>query len=174
MVIEERRVILVKEGDAFQISPEQEGQLTIPELKSNQEETDSRVILYCNYAAKQGYQNARVRTPDSDIFWILLCHARNIATTILFDTGHGSKKSLINITRLSHHYTQDMCEPILGLAGCDSVSSFKGIGKLKPLKLLLKSPTYCDSLRGLGHDWRVDDDLLDGCEKFICSVYGSI
>ena len=44
MVIKERTVILVKEGDAFQISPEQEGLLTIPELKSNKEETDSLVI----------------------------------------------------------------------------------------------------------------------------------
>ena len=56
------------------------------------------------------------------------------------------------------------------LTGCDSVSSFKGIGKLKPPKLLLKSPTYCDTLRGLGDDWQVDDDLLDGCEKFIYAV----
>ena len=42
MVIKERTVILVKEGDVFQISPEQEGQLTIPELKSYQE--DSQLI----------------------------------------------------------------------------------------------------------------------------------
>ena len=41
MVIEEQIVILGKEGDAFLISQEQEGQLTIPELKSNQQKTDS-------------------------------------------------------------------------------------------------------------------------------------
>ena len=50
-----------------------------------------------------------------------------------------------------------------------SVSSFKGIGKRKPLKLRLKTPTYCDTLRGLGDDWKVEDDL-DGCEKFICAA----
>ena len=53
-----------------------------------------------------------------------------------------------------------------------SVSSFKVIGKGTPLKLRLKSPTYCDTLRGLGDDWKVEDNLLDGCEKFICAVYG--
>ena len=57
------------------------------------------------------------------------------------------------------------------LTGCDSVSFFKGIGKFKPLKLLLKAPTYYDTLRDLGHGWEVDDDLLDGCEKSICAVY---
>ena len=52
------------------------------------------------------------------------------------------------------------------LTGFDSVGSFKGIGKLKALKLLLKSPTYCDTLRDLGDGCKVDD------EKFICVVFG--
>ena len=62
-----------------------------------------------------------------------------------------------------------MCEAMLGLhalTSCDSVSSFKSIGKLKPLKLLLKSPTCCDTLRDLGDGCKVDD------EKFICVVFG--
>ena len=25
---------------------------------------------------------------------------------------------------------------------------------------------------GLGDNWKVEDDLLDGCVKFICAVYG--
>ena len=44
----------------------------IEELKSNQEETDTRVVRYLNYAVKLGYKSAVVRTPDSDIFFILL------------------------------------------------------------------------------------------------------
>ena len=52
------------------------------------------------------------------------------------------------------------------------LAPLKAFGKLKPLKLLFKPPTYCDTLRGLGYDWKVDDDLHDCCEKFICAVYG--
>ncbi|XP_041346965.1 CD166 antigen homolog, partial [Gigantopelta aegis] len=74
---------------------------SILELRSNQEETDSRVVLYCIYAAEQGYQYARVRSSDSDIFWIFLYHTREIDITILFDTGHGNKNHRINITNLS-------------------------------------------------------------------------
>ena len=68
-----------------------------------------------------------------------------------------------------------MCEAMVGLhslAGCDSVSSFKGIDKLKTLKLLLRSPTYCDTLRGLGEGGKADYNLIDGFEKSICAVYG--
>ncbi len=56
--------------------------------------------------------------------------------------------------------------------GCDAVSCFKGIGKIKPLKLLIKSPAYCDILTHLGEDWNLNEDLISGCEKFTCTLYG--
>ena len=128
LVQDDRRVLLIKNGEAFDIAKEEH----IPDLRSNQEETDSRVVLYLIDAAEQGYQYARVRSPDSDIFWILLYHVRKIDITILFDAGHGNKKRLINIKNLSKHYTEQMCEAMLALhafTGCDSVSSFKGYWK---------------------------------------------
>ncbi len=124
---------------------------------------------------QEGYQYVRVGSPDSDIFWILLYHARKIDITILFDTGHGNKKHLLNITRLSQHYSEQMCDTMLNLhafTGCDSVSCFKGIWKIKPLKLLLKWPVYCDILKYLGEDWNLNEDLISGCVKFTWTLYG--
>ena len=72
LVQDDQRVILIKNGQCFNIVQKE----NIPELRSNQEETYSRVVLYCIYAAEQGYQYARVRSQGSDIFWILLYHAR--------------------------------------------------------------------------------------------------
>ena len=71
----------------------------ISSLESTQEETDTRVILYIDYAQKNEYKYARVKSPDSDIFFILLHYANNFKNiTILFDTGTGNKKRLINIS----------------------------------------------------------------------------
>ena len=100
--IEGRDVVLIKQGAAFQMSKEK-GVVEIHDLISNQEETDSRIVLYSVYAASKGYEYVRVRTPDSDIFWILLYHARHINTTIFYDTGFGSKKRLINVSTLANH-----------------------------------------------------------------------
>ncbi len=44
----DRKLILIKNGEAFQVAEQSE---SIPELRSNQEETESRVVLYCAYAA---------------------------------------------------------------------------------------------------------------------------
>ena len=63
----------------------------IPEIFSDQEETDTRVILYC--APKQGYETVRIRSPESDIFFILLHHASKFDIKILFDTGLGTTES---------------------------------------------------------------------------------
>jgi len=40
----------------------------VPSLQLNQEETNTRVILYCNYALEHGYDHVRIRPPDSDLF----------------------------------------------------------------------------------------------------------
>ena len=70
--------------DMFQVTAH-----AIHELFSDQEETDTRVVLYLQHAAKLGYKSAVVRTPDTDIFLILLHHAHSITLTIYLDTGTG-------------------------------------------------------------------------------------
>ena len=93
----------------------------------------------------------------------------------MFDTGHGNKKRLINITELGSHYSENLCNALLGLhafSGCDTVSAFKGKGKIKPMKLLLKSPSFCQVLAQLGEQWDVTDELISGMKKCVCAVYG--
>ncbi|XP_033949403.1 uncharacterized protein [Pseudochaenichthys georgianus] len=51
----------------------------IYELRSNQEETDSRIVLYLHQAVKWGFKSSVVRTPDTDILMILLYHASRIS-----------------------------------------------------------------------------------------------
>jgi hypothetical protein len=166
-----RRVILIKEGEAYDVSLHEE----IAELRSNQEETDSRVVLYCHFAASQGYDFIKVRSPDSDIFWILLSHASQINCEILFDTGHGDKKRLISISKLADHYGSPQCSALLGLhsfTGCDSVSAFKGKGKVSAAKLLGKSPSFSKTFQQLGSSWVIGEELVHGLEKFVCALYG--
>ena len=57
----------------------------ILERTSNQEETDTRVILYLHYASKLVYKSAVVRNPDADIFFITLHHAKKIYLNVYLD-----------------------------------------------------------------------------------------
>ena len=93
------------------------------------------MILYCFYAKQNGFKNVVVRSPDSDLFFILLNYIHDLTgITVYFETGKKNKKRLINITELGTHYTSEYCKALLGLhafTGCDSTSAFKGKGKVR-------------------------------------------
>ena len=114
-------------------------------LRSNQEETDARVVLYLNHAAALGFKSAIVRTPDTDIFFILLHHSHSIKLAIYLDTGTGKHRRLINVTELGESLGREYCSTLLGFyvySGEDCTSAFKGKGKVTPLKKLQKNPKY--------------------------------
>ena len=145
-------------------------------LKSTQEETDSQIILYCEYARSQKYSHIRVKSPDSDIFVILMHYAATMTdVTILFDTGTGNKKRLIDVTEIARGYSTQHSTAIMALhvfSGCDSTSAFKGLGKVKPLKTLSRLPKFVPVLARLGDTWEVPDDLMDDLDEFTCALYG--
>ena len=83
--------------------------MEIPSIRSNQEETDKRVILYIQYAESLGFPSAVVCTPDSDIFCILLFHAHRFNIIICLDIGTGKNRRLINMSVLSEETGKDWC-----------------------------------------------------------------
>ena len=83
--------MLVVQGRVFKfISDRQSVQETeVPALMSNQEDTNSRIIIYIAYAQDEGYDRVVVRSSDSDIFFILLYFAHKFQLTIFCDIGNG-------------------------------------------------------------------------------------
>ena len=140
---------------------------------SNLEETDSHVMLYCKYAQEQGYSTVRACSPDSDIF-ILLLYVHEITVTVLFETGTGNKKKLINITELAENYTEEYATALTALhvfTKRDTTSAFKGIGKVTLIKLLQKTPRFQIMLAELRKEWQVSNTVLTGLEEFPCALY---
>ena len=170
---------LICEGRAYQFTSNGESTLCqeIASLESTQEETDSRVILYCHYAKEKGFKSVRVRSPDSDIFFILLKHAHELqGIDILFETGKGNKKRLINVGKLAQVLSSLLCDAFLGLhafTGCDSTSAFRGKGKVKALKLVQKSKHFQQEFSTLGESWELTPETQVVIEEFTCALYGN-
>ena len=143
-------------------------------MNSNQEETDTRVVLYLHHAVSLGYRKAVVRTPDTDIFFILLYHAHTIDLTIYLDTGSGKHRQLINISELAESLGEEYCSTLLGyyvFSGEDCTSAFKGKGKVAPLKKLQKFPRLHKGFQQLGLNWNVGLDVIKQLEQFTCLMY---
>ena len=139
-----KSVILINAGKASKLSSENESEVSkteIPCLLSNQEETDTRVVLYSIYAADNGFQEIYVRSTDSDIFFILLHFASTIRATLLFDTRIGNNRRILDVTKIANDFTVRRCTALLALHAftrCDTTSAFKGIDKVKLIKILEK------------------------------------
>ena len=173
-----RRVIFISEGHAYQLQTVDDGSVEcrqVMSLLSNQEETDTRIILYCRYAQEHGYEHVRVRSPDSDLFFILLLYAHEMTITVLFDTGTGNRKCLINLTVMAEDFTPEYSTALAAVhvfTECDTTSAFKGVGKVKPIKFLQKNLRFRAMLAQLGENWEVSPVLERGLEEFTCSLYG--
>ena len=171
-------MILVAHGKAFMLTSENGETVDkeeVHELISDQEETDTRVVLYAAYGAKKGYKNVKIKSPDTDVFFILLNHASQVDTQIYFDTGKGNSRRLLNITNMSKKLGQLKCSSLLSLhafTGCDTTSAFKGIGKVKPVKILQKMLKFEICLDKLGESWELDENAITALEHFTCCIYG--
>ena len=137
--------VFVVGGKAFQFQIANGGVhcQEIHELCSDQEETDTRVVLYLKYAVTLGYKSAVVRTPDIDIFFILLHHAYSINLEIYLDTGAGKHRQIVNVSEIAREKGKDYCTTVMGLCaftGEDATSACKGKGKVGPLTKLNKNP----------------------------------
>ena len=85
----------------------------IHELYSNQEETDTRIIMCLHYAAKQGFKSAVIRSPDSDIFFIMLYYAHDINLTVYHEMGFGKHRKLIVVSAVACSLGKEYCDALL-------------------------------------------------------------
>ena len=174
--LREKIVVLVVDGEVFELC-ENNGDVLLKNLRdysSNQEEFDSRMVLFWKYAEKKQLRNVVIKTPDSDVFFIALHHAKNYPRlTILLDIKVRTERRLINISALAREYGGSLCTALMSLHAftrCDTTSAFKGIGKIRPLKKMLKHEHFIEILSKLG-DASDISVILPALEAFTCQIY---
>ena len=174
-----RNFVFVVQGKVYQL--DSDGISThVTELKqfySNQEETDSRIIVYLKLVASVNEKGTVIiRSPDSDVFILLLYYSNKFTLRLLLDTGSGDSRRLIDISELGKDIGEDLCKALLGFyvfTGEDTNAAFRGMGKVRPYKKLLANPKYLRTFRKLGKHWEVASDLYKELEEFCCIMYNT-
>ena len=149
----------------------------VQELFSSQEEADTRIVLHCLLAGRSVASNTNivVRSPDTDVLVILLHYSLAIGGKLLFDTGTGSNRRIIDCSSLCTTLGSPTCAALPSIhafTGSDFTSSFVRRGKIRPLQLMEKDPEYVNVFASLGKSDQVDEDAMLKIEKFVCSMYG--
>ena len=138
--LQNRKIVPVVQGLVYLLEGEDGTTVRkteIPEIFSDQEETDAQVILYCAYAPKQGYETVRIPSPDSDIFFHLATSCVKIwHQNPLWHWFWEQQKAQRYFQSVKGvWYGQELCTVLMSLhvfTHCNT-STFKGIGKIRPI-----------------------------------------
>ena len=79
------------------------------------------------------------------------------------------------MNEIARPFGKKKCTALMALhvfTRCDTSSAFKGIGKVKPIKLLFKKRDFDECFENLGTHWNVDSAVISQLEQFTCSLYG--
>ena len=112
-------------------------------MYSNQEEVDTRILLHCKYINTSS-EKIVISCSDRDIFVISLYFCMGIPTKLYF---HRCKVYIQYSCTLPDipAFGKDVCDALIGfhcISGCDTVSSFHGIGKKKAFATMKSNKKY--------------------------------
>ena len=151
--------------------------IEVPELTSDHEEADTRLFLHSEHASAST-NSVVIKSPDTDTFilGVSVAAQKQDGCKLYLCTGLGSTSSrLLDLNAVASRYGPCTMEALLGFhafTGCDSTSSFKGKGKLKPLHLMMQSPRFLSTFKDLGQSWNLTSQQYRDLEVFVCSMYG--
>ena len=149
---------------------------SVEELCSTQEEADTKIVLHCLNASKVSSKETTitVRSPDTDIFILLLFFAERIQKDILFDTWRGNNRRLLDVKKIAKHTGEEICAilpAVHAYSGCDTTSAFVRKGKISHIKILKKHPEFQVAFAKLGATEDLDNTALAELEHFACLLY---
>ena len=116
----------------------------VEDLKSNQEEADTRMLLHARYSAGQCPEaKIVIQSLDTDVLVLSVAHFEDITSKKLwFRTGVKNRLRFVPV----HDVCQNLSNRVLkalpafhALTGCDTTSTLSGIGEKKPWNVFIRS-----------------------------------
>ena len=136
---------LITRGNlCHQITKNAQGEVEIEEcqeLSCDHEEADTRLLLHSKHAAAADFENVVIRSPDTDVFILLLGHNQAIQSNLYFDTGSGNQRRIINVSAVHSS---------LGLELCDALIAFHAFTGEKRKVYILESTAWLSMFADIG------------------------
>jgi len=113
--------------ECYEISSD--GPVLCKELRSTQEEVDTRLLLHIYHARRDGCSTVVISSDDTDVFVLCLAFKSLIPWTVYMKFGTEARTRYIDITHVVQRHDSELCRCLPGLHAftcCDSVSAFSG------------------------------------------------
>ena len=156
------------------------GNLSISDIAPcTHEEADNRIMLHVKHAVANSHTKVTIKTVDSDVVVIALSWYRHISNIkeLWIEFGTGKHRRYIPIHKLSEHLTPPIAEALPffhAFTGCDTVSTFAGIGKRSAWNAWMKYHDVDETFIKLGNHQcssLIQNKVSDELQRFVCLMY---
>ena len=103
-------------------------------MHSNQEETDTCVIVYIKWAQDHGYRPVCIRCSDADVFFILLKYGSVFTVKLFLDTGTKQHRKVMSTSDIAADHGEPFCDYLLGFHVFTGEGTNSAFRKINPLK----------------------------------------
>ncbi len=153
------------------------GATTVDELRSTQEEADTRMLLHAAHAAAAaGYRAVVITSEDTDVFVLSLAVRGFISCPVFVKCGQQTRTTYIDVSRVVRMLGSELCRSLPGLhafTGCDSVSVFLGKSDITALKLVKQTKSFQTLFQEIGMHWNLTDGQFAKLHEFTCKMYST-
>ena len=144
-------------------------------LKSNHEETDTKVILHAVDATLDGAMEIQVHSPDTDVFVLALRRYPELCDDVSFVTGKGQNHRVIKlkpIVQILGEARTAALPAFHALSGADNTRCFSGHAKASCWKAFLNvDEVVVRELAKLGTTSTPSEETTKAIEQFVCEIY---
>ena len=85
------------------------------ELKSTQEEADTRLLFHADHAARAGYESVIIASEDTDVFVLCLAFNAAIPCSMYQKCGTQTGTRYVDIRKVAHALGESFCKSLPGL-----------------------------------------------------------
>lgn len=92
-------------------------------LYTDHEEADTRLLLHAKHASIN-YSDIVVRSPDTDVFILMLGHTSSIDANLYLDTGAGNYRRVIDINKIQESVGANVSSALIGFHAFTGICIF--------------------------------------------------
>ena len=86
----------------------------VSELECDHEEADTRLLLHAKHASDSGHESVAIKSPDTDVFVLMVGMQNALCASLFFLTGTGNKARILAVQDVCNKMPPDTCDSIIG------------------------------------------------------------
>ena len=161
--------------ESHTVAIDSNGVSDIDDLKSNQEESDTKVILHCLDTLKEPQTAVVLRSHsgDTNIMILTVALIRSDCERLYIDYGNGkNRKDICLAVIIMNENEKDALLGFHAFSGNDYIPEFFRKGKSSGWKCMVKTETFVQLFADFIKSWELEESNLLLLKKFLYNLYG--